>query len=125
MNNFNGIIVTTDLDRNLIETVFQGSITRAEIEQYETDIAAALALVRAEFILFSDLTPLESMAQDCIPHIERVMDNLRKGGIGRIVRVIPHPSKDIGLSIMSLFHYPRGLPIVTCQTRDEAERALH
>ena len=41
-----------------------------------------------------------------------------------VVRVIPDPYKDIGLNIVSLFHYPRRVRIVTCETLEEAMRAL-
>jgi hypothetical protein len=41
-----------------------------------------------------------------------------------VVRVIPDPHKDIGLNILSLFHYRRGVRIVTCETLEEAMRAL-
>jgi hypothetical protein len=45
-------------------------------------------------------------------------------GIAKVVRVIPDPGKDIGLSIMSLFHYRRGVSIVTVETLAEAEKNL-
>jgi hypothetical protein len=41
-----------------------------------------------------------------------------------VVRVIPDPARDIGLQIMSLFHYGHDVRIVTCATLDEAQRAL-
>jgi hypothetical protein len=40
------------------------------------------------------------------------------------VRVIPDSRKDIGLNIMSLFHYRRGVRIVTCETLAEAHTIL-
>jgi hypothetical protein len=52
------------------------------------------------------------------------MDLLNKRSVSKVVRVIPDPQKDIGLNILSLFHYRRGLPIVTCETMDEAMAAL-
>jgi hypothetical protein len=41
-----------------------------------------------------------------------------------VVRVIPDPHKDIGLNIMSLFHYRRRVRIITCETLAEALRSL-
>jgi hypothetical protein len=41
-----------------------------------------------------------------------------------VVRVIPDPQKDIGLNILSLFHYRRRVRIVTCKTLAEAMKAL-
>jgi hypothetical protein len=60
----------------------------------------------------------------CVSHIERTMDRIRTQGVARIVRIIPDPRKDIGFNIMSLFHYPEGLQIITCENQAEAERAL-
>ena len=34
------------------------------------------------------------------------------------------PRKDIGLNILSLFHYGRGVQIVSCETLEEAMEAL-
>jgi hypothetical protein len=52
------------------------------------------------------------------------MDLMSKLGVAKVVRVIPDPHKDIGLNIMSLFHYPRRIPIVTCPTLKEAMAEL-
>jgi hypothetical protein len=59
-----------------------------------------------------------------VPYIERMMDLFNKKGVEMVVRVIPDPYKDIGLNIMSLFHYPRRVHIVTCETLEEAREVL-
>jgi hypothetical protein len=41
-----------------------------------------------------------------------------------VVRVIPDPTKDIGLNILSVFHYRHRVRVVTCQTMEEAARLL-
>jgi hypothetical protein len=41
-----------------------------------------------------------------------------------VVRVIPDPTRDIGLQIMSYFHYDGAVRIVTCATLDEATEIL-
>jgi hypothetical protein len=60
----------------------------------------------------------------CAPDIEFAMDLFDKAGIAKVVRIISDPAKDIGFSIMSLFHYRRRIPIITCETMEEALRAL-
>jgi len=40
------------------------------------------------------------------------------------VRVIPDSNKDIGLNILSLFHYRHQPQVVTCKNMAEAARAL-
>ena len=52
------------------------------------------------------------------------VDLCNKQGIEMVVRVIPDPQKDIGLNILSLFHYRRRVRIVTCATLEEAMKAL-
>jgi hypothetical protein len=41
-----------------------------------------------------------------------------------VVRVIPDPHRDIGLQIMSYFHYKGDVRIVTCETLAEAAKTL-
>jgi hypothetical protein len=60
----------------------------------------------------------------CVPYIKRMMDVCNKKGVELVVRVIPDPQKDIGLNILSLFHYRRRVRIVTCQTLAEAKKVL-
>ena len=116
--------VTADPAGKLLKFSFFGDIGLTEIQQYEKDVDAALATMPRGYSLLTDLTELKSMQLLCVPFIERTMDRNRSCGIARIVRVIPNRRKDIGFNIMSIFHYPRGLPIITCDTMAEAERAL-
>jgi hypothetical protein len=44
--------------------------------------------------------------------------------VSKVIRIIPDPRKDIGLRILSLFHYDRGVRILTFHDRNEAEKAL-
>jgi hypothetical protein len=41
-----------------------------------------------------------------------------------VVRVIPDPRRDIGLKIMSAFHYRGDVKIVTCETLAQADEIL-
>lgn len=120
----NRALVTVDPARNLVRFSFAGDIGAKEIKLYEKSIEEALATVPRGFFLLADLTDLNSMDLLCVPYISRTMDRFRRHGVARIVRIIPDHRKDIGFSILSLFHYPRGLLIVTCDTRAEAEQAL-
>ena len=73
----------------------------------------------------TDLSDLDAMELDCVDSLTRMMENLKSRGVGIVVRVIPDPAKDIGFNILSLTHYRRGVSVVTCETLDEATRALH
>jgi hypothetical protein len=52
------------------------------------------------------------------------MELIGRAGVGMVVRVIPDPSKDIGMNILTIFHYPQQLQVVTCQNLAEALQAL-
>jgi len=54
----------------------------------------------------------------------RVMELIAQAGVGMVVRVIPDPSKDIGMNILTIFHYPPGLHVATCRNLTEAAGAL-
>ncbi len=118
------VLVAADPARNLLHLSFVGEIGLPEAEYYEKAVEEALAAMSGGFYLLTDFTELKSMEVLCVPYIERTMDRIRSHGVARIVRVIPDPRKDIGYNIMSLFHYPHGLLIVTCENKAEAERAL-
>jgi hypothetical protein len=60
----------------------------------------------------------------CAPSIERVMDLCQEHGIAEIIRIIPDPSRDIGLGIMSRFHYGNSVRIFNCSTQEEAFNLL-
>ncbi len=74
--------------------------------------------------MLGDLSQLETMESDCAPELGRMMELIRRAGAGLVVRVIPDPNKDIGLNILTLFHYPPQLRIVTCEKMVEAAQAL-
>jgi hypothetical protein len=118
------VLVTADPARKLLQLSFAGEIGLKEIEYYESAVESTLATMPPGFHLLTDLTDLQSMDLVCVPYIKRTMDRLHGHGVARIVRVIPDRRKDIGFSIMSLFHYPHGISIVTCENKVDAERAL-
>ena len=124
MNAKNTILVTGDPTRNVVRVSFVGAIGVNESRRHEKAIADGLAAARRGFYMLTDLSKMTSMDVRCMPYITKIMEAARRHGVARVVRIIPDPSKDIGLNIMSLFHYPHGLPIITCENEAEAERAL-
>ncbi|HVU24255.1 MAG TPA: hypothetical protein VHE13_09030 [Opitutus sp.] len=117
-------MVTTDPERNVVRLTYVGAIGVTEAARDAPAIARALAATRPGFHLFTDLSALQMMEPDCASQVTQIMVLARQHEIGRVVRLIPDRSKDIGLNILSLFHYPRGLQIITCGTSAEAEAAL-
>lgn len=88
------------------------------------DVAQQLPSLRTNFTVFTDLSGIQTMDTACVPEVERMMDVCRDKGVGTVIRVIPKRSKDVGFNILSLFHYPKAVHVLTCATVAEGERAL-
>jgi len=117
-------ILNLEPERNLVVIRFCGHVGPSDVRRYLEEARAALADIQPGFRLLADLTDLEMMDVACAPYIRQVMDLLNEKGITAVVRVIPDPTLDIGLQIMSLFHYGHDVHIITCRTLEEAMRKL-
>ncbi|HEY2082565.1 MAG TPA: hypothetical protein VGI88_07235 [Verrucomicrobiae bacterium] len=113
-----------DKSKNLLKFVFSAHVTKEETTRWRSDLGGVLEQMRPGFKLLSDLSGVDSIDDACASDFEYAMEQLDKAGMARVVRIITHPRQDIGLSIMSLFHYRRRIVIVTCETMEEAVRAL-
>ena len=114
----------SDKSKNLLKISYSGEVHPDELKIGAERIKMILSDLQPGFWLLTDLSKLELMDVACAVHIKRVMDWCNKKGLSKVVRVIPDPHKDIGLSIMSLFHYRRRVHIVTCETLQEAMTGL-
>jgi anti-anti-sigma regulatory factor len=109
---------------NLLQVRYTGHVDAEQTRRCAMECEAAVRKLRPGFRLFTDMTHLEEMDLACVPHLKRMMDLCDKGGVELVVRVIPDPHKDIGLNIMSLFHYRKRVRIVTCKDLAEAQKIL-
>jgi hypothetical protein len=57
------------------------------------------------FRVLADFRWLDSMDSAAAPHVAEIMDALAEKGLASVTRVMPDPRKDIGLNILSQFHY--------------------
>lgn len=110
--------------RNVLLSLFRGSVKASHMKGPVDHVQSLLKKLAPRFTLITDLTDLESMDIDCVPHLARFMDQCRTAGIGKVIRVIPDPKKDIGFKLLSLTHYRGKVPIVVCESRAEAEKEL-
>jgi hypothetical protein len=118
------VAVEIDQPQNLLVIRYSGSVAPAETERGLGEIQSGLPKLQSGFRLLADLTELKLMDVACAPYIEKAMDACNKNGISTVVRVIPDPTRDIGMQIMSLFHYGGNVRILTCQNMDEARELL-
>ena len=103
---------------------YTGQVRLEELQSNREDLTTQLGELSPGFHLLADFSRLESMGLDCTPELGRIMELIGQAGVGLVVRVIPDPSKDIGLNILTVFHYPHHLRVVTCRNMAEAARAL-
>jgi hypothetical protein len=118
------VLITSNKRRRLLCFSYVGQITPAELTEAQADIKAVVAELPAGFCLLADFSDLESMAPECVPELGRAMELLDHHGVGLIVRVIPDPRKDIGMNILSVFHYPHHPRIITCEKLAQALKKL-
>jgi hypothetical protein len=109
---------------NLLKVNWAGNVGPDEAKRCAVQVEKLLQDIPPGFRLLTDLSGLETMDLACIPFINRVMDLCNEKGVDTVVRVIPDPRKDIGLNILSLFHYERRVRIITYETLDQAMKIL-
>jgi len=113
-----------DETKSLLVIRYSAAVRAEETEKGLEQVRNGLAKLQSGFRLLADLTELESMDVNCAPFIEKAMDMCNEKGASVVVRVIPDPHRDIGLQIMSVFHYSGNVRIFTCQTLAEADELL-
>ncbi len=110
--------------KNLLVIRYTGHVVPDEAEKGVEQVRSGLAKLQSGFRLLADLTGLELMDVACAPFIEKAMDLCNEKGASIVVRVIPDPHRDIGLQIMSYFHYSGDVQILTCETLAQAKEIL-
>jgi hypothetical protein len=117
-------LALTNKAKRLLYVGYIQQVRSKDLQRGFEEIRALLADLPSGFNLLVDLERLESIEPACAAQIGKVMDLLAQHGVGTVVRVIPDPKKDIGLNILSLFHYPHHPRVVTCKTMGEAAKLL-
>ncbi len=118
--------VTVDTAARLLTISWSGHVDPEEARRCYEEVRKHLAGIRQGGRIVTDLSGLEMMDRECVVHIDRIMDLFHQRGVDTITRIIPNPCKDVGCSIMSLFHYNyrHGVQIMTCKSMEEAMSIL-
>jgi len=118
-------LVTVNKPRELLYLGFIARVQLEEMEQARPNAETMLGELSPGFRVLADLERLVSIDATCAPSIGKFMELCDQSGVGTIVRVIPDPAKDIGLTIMSRFHYRKTQPrMVACKSMLEAAELL-
>src|SRR5258706_13278865 len=96
-----------DHDHNTVVIEFIGKVDAAQGEQYFPDLPKVIPKHGQGFNLLVDLSLVESMDPKIQTSIRKAMDLCNAQGVTKVIRVIPNIDQDIGLNIMSVFHYSK------------------
>jgi len=117
-------LLTVDAKRELMHLAYAGRVNVDEAKRCRAEIDSLIPTLKPGFRLLTDLSDLEEMDVACADEIRAVMDALRKHGVSRVVRVVPDHKKDIGLTMMSYFHYGHDVSFQTVESLTEALKEL-
>jgi hypothetical protein len=117
-------LATVNKPQQLLHLSFIGEVRVEELTRSRDEVAALIAELKPGFRLLTDFGRLDSMGLDCASEIGKVMELCDQKGVELIVRVIPDPTKDIGMGILTLFHYPHRPRSVTSDSMVEAAQLL-
>ena len=117
-------LATTNKAKRVLYLSYIGRVTAEEVERGREEVEALVADWPDGFRVLADFGRLESMDVATMTQVGRLMDLSNRRGVELVVRVVPDPMKDLGLNILARFHYKHPLQVVTCETMEEAARAL-
>jgi anti-anti-sigma regulatory factor len=117
-------VVEVDPPKRLFIIRYAQRVSADEVRQCVEQARGLLADMKPGFRVLVDLSRLESMDASCASEIGVMMDLCAEKKVGTVVRVVPDPHKDIGLNIMSLFHYAPEVQRITCEDLTAALQSL-
>jgi len=115
-----------ELDRSKRIVVISGvqRVTAEQAKQAAQRVRELLQDVAPGFRVLADYRWLESMDSAAARHVAEIMDTLAEKGVASVTRVVPDPHKDIGLNILSQFHYGPEIKIATFETLADALQSM-
>ncbi len=116
--------VELDQSKRLLVISAVQRVTAAEAKLAARRVRELLQDVVPGFRVLADFRWLDSMDSAAARHIAEIMDALAEKGVVSVARVIPDPHKDIGLNILSQFHYGPEIKIATFETLADALQSL-
>jgi ABC-type transporter Mla MlaB component len=113
-----------DQTGNMLVLGYAGDVMPDDARRCAEEIRGQLAQLQPGFRLVVDLTELLSMDVSCSPLIANIMEMCNAAGVAEVFRIIPDPTRDIGLQILSFFHYGNEVYIRTFTSAVEAMEIL-
>ena len=117
-------VIEADTTKQLLVLSIAGTVAAEESRETLARIREQLQEMEPGFVALIDFRWLESMAPASAPLVAEIMDAFAAKKVSAVVRVMPDPHKDIGLNILSPFHYGRDVRLMTFPTLADAIQAL-
>ena len=116
--------VEVDKKNNLLKFTIASVLTVKEAALGLKETEKALLQLKPNLFILTDISNVEDFDNLTKNYIDQIMDICNEKGVVKIARVIPNLGKDIGLNIMSLFHYHKDVKTITCNNSEEALKRL-
>ena len=116
--------VEIDRSKRLLVISALQQVTAEQAKLAAKDVRELVHDVAPGFRVLADFRWLESMDSAAAPHVAQIMDTVAEKGVSSVTRVIPDPRKDIGLNILSQFHYGPETQIATFESLADALQSL-
>jgi len=116
--------VELDRSKRLVVISAAQKVTAEEAKMVAQRIRDLLRDITPGFRVLADFRGLESMDPAAARHIAKMMDALAEKEVASVTRVMPDPHKDIGLNILSHFHYGPDVTIATFETLADAVQSI-
>ena len=116
--------VELDRSKRLLVISAVGHVEAREVKGVAQSVREVLHQAAPGFHVLADFRWLESMDSTAAPHLAEIMDALTEKGVASVTRVFSDPRKDIGLNILSQFHYGPNVSITTFGTLADAVQSI-
>ena len=116
--------IELDQSKRLLVISAAQRVTAEQAKLAAQRVREVLGNVAPGFRVLADYRWLDAMDSAAARHIAHIMDALAEKGVASVTRVMPDPHKDIGLNILSQFHYGPEIKIATFQTLADALESI-
>jgi len=117
-------VVEIDSSRRFVVISVAGHVTVEEVRDTAQRVREVLVDADPGFVALADFRWLDSMATGAAEFIAQIMDAFAAKKVSAVVRVMPDPHKDIGLNILSQFHYGPEIKLMTFETLANAVASI-
>ena len=116
--------IESDKSKRLIVISASGHVSKEEVKAAAVKVGEIVKELAPGFRLVSDFRWMQSMDSAAAPHVAEIMDAVAAKHVASVIRIVPDPRKDIGLNILSQFHYGPETQIATFENLADALQSL-